>query len=251
MIQILANSLIAGSSYALVALGFSLIYGVTRFFHFTHGVLYTLGAYAVFAASSMLGLSMGAAVVLGLLVTSVTGMILEWGIYRPIRSRKAGGLVQLIASLGLYTILQNVISMGFGDDPIDLRNVPVARGLSVLGARITPSQLAIIGASLTSFVLVLLVLRYTRFGKAFRAVACDPDLAQIRGIDTDRTILGAFAVGSGLAGLAGILSALDVNMTPTMGLSALMMGIIAMIIGGTRSLAGIALGGCCWAWHRT
>lgn len=242
-LQPIANGLIAGCAYALVALGFGLIYRTTRFFHFAHGVVYTAGAYGALAAVVWLHLPLPLAIPVGIGAALILGSAMEYTVYRPLRRRGTTGLVLLLASFGMYVALQNGISLAFGDGIQSLRTGQVLEGMNLLGARVTPVQLAIVSTSLILFVLIFVVLRWTRFGKALRAVASDPELALVRGIDADRTILGAFALGSGLAGLAAILTALDVDMTPTMGLNALMMGIVAMIVGGVGSLPGMLLGG--------
>jgi branched-chain amino acid transport system permease protein len=129
----------------------------------------------------------------------------------------------------MYIVLQNTVSMVFGDDTKTLRLGIVREGLLVFGARITPVQIAIIVTSLVLVTGLWLFLRYSKMG---RAVASDPKLAAVCGIDADRVIIWAFAIGSALAGVAGILVALDVDMTPTMGMQPMLMGIVAVIVGG-------------------
>ena len=112
----------------------------------------------------------------------------------------------------------------------------------VLGARVTPTQVVIVTVSLGLTAGLTAFLRITKLGRAIRAVANSPELSDISGIDRDATILKAFAIGSGLAGIAGILGAFDTDITPTMGLNALMMGVVVVIVGGIDSIPGIALG---------
>ena len=149
----------------------------------------------------------------------------------------------LLASLGIFTVIQNIISLIFGDDTKTLRSGVIQEGINVFEARITPIQILIILVSLVLFIITALILTKTRMGKAVRAVANDPELAQIAGIDTDRVILYTFAIGSGLAAVAAILISFDIDMVPTMGFNALMMGVVAVIIGGMGSIPGAALGG--------
>jgi len=241
MYQAAANGIIVGAAYALVALSFALIYRVTRFFNFAHGATYAVGAYLAFAMVHFFGLPIWAAVASGVGGAAILGAAIQLLIYRRPMKRRASSLVLLLASLGLYIVIQNIISLVFGDDVKSL-GIACFEGINIVGIRITAVQLAIMGSSLMSFVMVSALLRYTKFGKAYRATASDPELALVRGVDTNRLVVGVFAIGSGLAGLAGILTALDVNMTPTMGLSALMTGVIAMIVGGESSLLGIVLG---------
>ena len=241
--QFILNGLIAGSAYALVALSFVLIYLPTRFFHFAHGAVFAWGAYFAYTTHVLLKLPLWVAVPLAVLMSSGLGMLLEVRVYRPMRRRGATGLVLLLASLGLYVALQNLISMLFGDETKSLRSGEVVEGIAIFGARITPIQIWIVVVSLVSFAIILAVLKFTKFGKAFKAVSSDPELSLVRGINADRIIVAAFGIGSGLAGLAAILVALDVDMTPTMGLPALMAGVVAMIVGGIGSITGTLLGG--------
>ena len=240
MLQILVNGLIAASVYTLVGIGFSLIYSVTRFFHFAHGVIFASGAYVTFFFKAFLGLPLPTSIFLGILFSSLLGCFMEICIYRPFRRTNASPLVLLLASLGLYVLLQNLLSLFFGDHIKSIRSVDIAKAIDLFGARITSIQILTICTCVISFATIILVLKKSTIGRALRAVANDPQLASVSGIDSDRVILWTFAVGSALAGVAGILVALDVYMTPTMGMNALMMGVVAFIVGG--SIQGVALG---------
>ena len=167
---------------------------------------------------------------------------MELTIYKPLRRKKASSIILLLASLGIYIVLQNVISMVFGDDTKSIRTWEVREGINVFGAYITPVQIIIIVTSIILVLIVTVYLNRVKTGKAMKAVANDSELAKISGIKSDRIILIAFAIGSALAGIAGILVALDVDMTPTMGMNMLLMGVVAMIIGGVGSIRGIVLG---------
>lgn len=125
------------------------------------------------------------------------------------RKRRATDLTLLIASLGLYTLLQNVISMVWGDDTKTMRTGEVVEGHEVLGARITDVQIMIIVASVVLITLMALILMQTKFGKTLRALANDSELAKLSGINSDRYILFAFAIGSFLAAVAAIMNSFD------------------------------------------
>ncbi|MCX5905465.1 MAG: branched-chain amino acid ABC transporter permease [Proteobacteria bacterium] len=240
--QLFINSLIAASVYTLVAVSFYLIYSTTRFFHFAHAVVFTSGAYFAYLFHILLGLPLLIAAGLSAAACAGIGSLLETGIYRPLRKIGASSMILLLASLGIYIVLQNVISILFGDDTKSMRTGDVVEGLNIFGARITPIQITIILTSIILVTLVSLFLQKTRMGKAMRAVANDPELANISGIESNRVIAVTFIIGSALTGIAGILVALDVDMTPTMGMNALMMGVVAVIIGGVGSVPGAALG---------
>jgi branched-chain amino acid transport system permease protein len=241
--QIILNGIIAGSIYSLIALGFSIIYQTTRYFHFAHGAVYTFGAYLAYFFFAQFGFSRIIAFPLACLCASCIGVICEITVYKPMRKRKATDLTLLIASLGLYTLLQNIISMIWGDDTKTMRTGEVLEGHEFLGARITDIQIAIIIVSLVLIALFAQILLRTKFGKTLRALANDPELAQLSGVNSDRYIMYAFAIGSFLAAVASIMISFDTDMTPTMGFNALVMGIIAVIVGGINSLPGAAFGG--------
>ena len=240
--QLTANALIAAGAYCLVAVGFGLIFATTRFFHFAHGAVYAWGAYLAFLFVKVLGLPLPVGAALAVVLCAGLGAAFELVLYRPLRARGASPLVLLLASLGAYVVLQNLISLFFGDQTQTLRSGVVRVGLPILGARVTPIQLVIIGAAVLLTAAVWLLLKRTRLGLEMRAVANDPALALVSGVRSSRVILATFVLGSALAGLAGILVALDVDMTPTMGMNALMMGVVAVIVGGTGSVPGAALG---------
>lgn len=241
--QFVVNGIIAGSIYALVGVSFALIYVPTKFFHFSHGAIFAFGAYIGYACHVLLKLPLGFAILLALGASALGGFGLELCIFRPLRRRGATHLVLLLASLGLYIALQNVISMIFGDETKSFRGLEAAQSIVLLGTHITQIQLCIIISAVALSFLIWVTMTFTKFGKALRAVAGDPELAEICGINVDRMILLAFAIGSAVAGVSAILIALETGVTPTMGLSALMGGIIAMIIGGITSIPATLLGG--------
>lgn len=240
--QLTVNGIVAGSGYALVAIGFALVYNVAKFFHFAHGVIFAVGAYSAFLLVNWLGLPLGASILIAVVVSAMVGCALDLAVFAPLRRRGSSSLVLLLASLGLYVVLQNLISVVFGDGIKTLRTGVVEEGTVFLGARITCIQICTVFTSIVLVFVVGLFLKVTKMGRAMRAVSSDPELARVSGIESDQVVLWTFAIGSALAGVAGILVALDVDMTPTMGMHALMMGVVAVIIGGRDSILGVAFG---------
>jgi len=238
----MVNIAIIISVYSVVAISFGVIFDISKFFHFAHAVVFTSGAYFAFLFHIIIGFPLYLAIPLACIGACLLGCMMEWFVYKPLRKRGATSIILLLASLGLYIVLQNTISLLFGDDTKSIRTWPVVAGREVLGARITDVQIIIIVAGIVLVVLVAGFLALAKTGKAMRAVANNKELADISGINSDKIILISFALGSALAGIAGILVALDVDMTPTMGMNALMMGVVAMIVGGVGSIWGIALG---------
>ncbi len=252
--QVLINSIILAGIYVIVGIGFFLIYSTAKFLHIAHGVVITLGAYFMLLSVVWFRLPLGLAVIVSLVMTTLIGCSMELGFGRTFRKRGSSELVLLLTSLGIYIFLQNVISLVFGDETRSIRTGGVQEGINILGARITPIQVVTIFTSIVLVIALSIFFKKTKIGKAMRAVANDSVLADVSGINSNAIILWAFAISSGLAGIAGILVALDVDMTPTMGMNALMTGIIVVII-GSGDISGIALGALllataqnCGAW---
>ncbi len=241
--QLLVNGLIAGSIYALIAVGFAIIYGTVRFFHFAHGAVYAVGAYLAWFTISNLGLPSAIGVVLACLAAGCLGLLFDVGVYRPLRARRSPNMVFLLASFGLFVLVQNALQLVFGTDIKSLRLGSVEEGHHFLGAVITNTQIGIVVACAFLALTATLFLERSRLGKAIRAVSDDAVAASIVGIDSERIVRVSFFLGSLLAGAAGILVSLETNIEPTMGLNAILKGIIAAVIGGIGSIPGALAGG--------
>jgi len=239
--QTFADSVLNASWIMLVATGFALIYRCARFFHIAHGAVFTGAAYFMFSLTHWLALPVSVAAPLAVVLGSLLGCEMEICVFRPLRRQHASSLVGLLASLGVYIVVQSTLSTIFGDDTKTVRTAGVAEGLLLAGARITSVQIVTFLLSVVVVSSVAILLRTTRIGMLIRAVANDPELSVVHGVENDRTILLAFALGSALASLAGILVALDVDMTPSMGLNPILLAVVAVIIGGADSTVGIAL----------
>ncbi len=240
--QILLNGIIAGSIYALIAIGFTVIYRTVRFFHFAHGIVYTAGAYFAYTFFILMHIHFVISFILAVLLASGLGVLINRLVYRPLRHQKASNLIFMLASFGVFIFLQNLIQMIYGAQILTIRTGPVKEGHHFLGAVITNTQITIIVFSIILLVLVWWFIRRTKLGKAMRAVADDRIAANVVGINPDRIITASFAIGSALAGIAGILISFESNLEPTMGFSALLKGIIASIVGGIGSIPGAVLG---------
>ncbi len=239
--QIFINILVASAYGLLMSVGFAMIFSCVRFLNFAHGATFTVGPYFVLVLTIWLKIPLIPAVLLAVGLSSVFGCTLEVLVYRPLRIRRANALILLLASLGAYLVTQNVIAMTLGDDSKTLYPRVVHEGMDILGARITPIQATAVVVALLAVGILIIALKSTKLGKAIRAIAISPELATVSGIAVDRIILVAFAIGSAFAGTAGILTALDVDMMPTMGLGPLMIAIVAVIIGG-GSIRGAVFG---------
>ncbi|RJP65217.1 MAG: branched-chain amino acid ABC transporter permease [Ignavibacteriales bacterium] len=240
--QIIINILYTASMYILFTLSIQIVYRTTLLLLFSHAIVFSAGAYITYFLNQLFNIPLLNSIILTIPSICLLGILLEIGIYKPLRQRKANSIILMLSSLGTFIVLQNLISMLFGDDTKSIRTWEVREGIQVWGAYITPVQIIIIGVSMTLLILVAGYLMLDKRGKAMRAVAADKELARLCGINSDRIIFLSFAIGSALAGIAGILVALDVDMTPTMGMNMLMMGVVVMIIGGVGSIWGIVLG---------
>ncbi|MGA2092945.1 MAG: branched-chain amino acid ABC transporter permease [Sedimentisphaerales bacterium] len=255
--QIILNGIVAGVIYVLIALGFTIIYRTVRFFHFAHGVVYACGAYvayATFAAisnqisalspqSSVIWFNWAIAVLAGIIGAGILGVLIDRLVYQPLRKKKAPNLVFLLASFGIFIFIQNLIQLIFGAQILSIRTGPVKEGHHILGAVITNIQILILVVSVSLCAALWLYIKNAKLGKAMRAVADDPLAASVVGINPEKITLVAFAIGSMLAGAAGILISLETNIEPTMGMNAILKGIIASIIGGIGSIPGAMFGG--------
>ena len=240
--QILVNGLLAAAIACISGLGFALIYRTAGFFHFSYGATITAGAYFAFLFHQWLNFPLSISLLGAIAATAGLGIWLDWMIYRPLRDRQSTSLIATLASLGIYTVIQNLISLIFGDEIKSIFQGTPLPSLNLFGAAITPIQTGILASSILLTGMIVLWMKTSDLGKAMRAQASDAMLARVCGIDSDRTIRSAFGIGSCLAGITGILIALDLDMTPTMGMNPMLMGMVAFIIGGLDRLVGVVLG---------
>jgi len=241
--HLIINGILSGNIYALLAIGFTIIYRTVKYFHFAHGVVYAAGAYLAYTLFILLNINPFISFFLSIIIAAILGVAIDRFVYFPLRKHKTSSLVFLLASFGVFIILQNLLQLIFGAQILTLRTGPVKEGHHFLGAVITDNQILIIVSSLVLFFLCWLFIQKTKFGKAIRAVSDDPIGARVVGINSEKIIMIAFAIGSALAGAAGILISLETNIEPTMGMNAILKGIIASIIGGIGSIPGALFGG--------
>lgn len=240
--QLLMNGIIAGSIYALIAAGFSLIYATNRFVHFAHGSVVAAGAYIMYTLFSLWGLPFWLAAPLAIILTAFLGALLYRIVYRPLQKRGSSNAILLIASLGLFILLENALLLIFGADVKTINFIKVSKGVELFGAIITPLQIAIVITAVTFLIALGLFIKYTKWGKIIRAVADNADLADTTGINTARVQIVGFGIGSALAGIAGILIGMEQNLEPAMGTNLIIKGFAGAIIGGVTSLPGSVLG---------
>ena len=231
LVQYFVNGLISFALIVPVGLGFWLIFRTCGFFHFAYGASITAGAYLLFIFLKN-GIHFTISIVVAIVISLVIGFIFEKVIFTLLRQHRASSLVNLVASLGLYSVVVNIIALYFGDHPKTVHTWPTIAGMSLLGATITQTQVSIILVSMLSMLCFWAIFRFSALGIRMEAVACDPYLARVVGIDVDRVYFWAMGLVSSLAGFAGIMTACDVEISPTMGMQPMLMGIVAVIVGG-------------------
>jgi branched-chain amino acid transport system permease protein len=241
--QLVLNGIIAGAIYSMVAIGFNLIYGTAKFFDLGYGVLTAVGGYAVFFLSKTLGLDIYLSVVIGVLFSGLVGYAVEKLVYQKLRKKKASNIAYLVAALGVMTALQAIIAILFSSQFQTFSDKINSSTFEIMGGVITNVQATILVLSIAIMFGLVILLKFTRFGKAIKAVSDDEEVAKIVGIDTNKIIGRVFFIGSAIAGLAGIMVGFDTGIEPTMGFSLLLKGVIASIIGGIGSIYGAVLGG--------
>ena len=242
LLQLAVNGVVVGSIYALVAVGFALIFATTRLFHFAHGGVYALAAYVIFFVKQAFKLDILVGLLFAIAIAVAVGVGIELAVYRPLRRLGATQLVILIGSLGVMIFLQNLLAMVFGTDSKSLGTGVVVEGYHFGPVTLTSLQIITVLAAVLLFVFLQLYLLKTKTGKAIRAVANNPGMAEVVGINADRIFLLAFAIGSALAAPAALLISLHTGLFPTMGMLAIMLAAIAVIVGGLGSIPGAALG---------
>lgn len=242
MEQFIANGLCKGSVYAMVALGFGLIYTTTGVFHIAHGVTYTLGAYGLFLGTVSLGFPFWAAVPLALAIAATSGVIVETFVYRPLHRKQASSPILMISSFGVYIIGVNLVAMSFGNESKVIR-IGIEDTIHFGNVILTRIQLIQLCAGILVVGTYGLFLWKTSLGRVCRAIADDAVLAEVLGVNVEGTRIMAFALGALFAGAGGILAALDVGMDPYVGLPAMLIAAVACIIGGLKRFLAPALGG--------
>ncbi|MFF5760045.1 branched-chain amino acid ABC transporter permease [Streptomyces longwoodensis] len=247
-IQLVVSGLFVGSFYALVALGYSMVYGIIKLLNFAHGDIYMLGAFAGFTVLSVGAGALGgglialiAIMIAAMAATGTFGVILERVAYRPLRS--APRLSVLITAVGASFALEYGIAVTFGPNP-QVYQIGVTGGtLNIAGARITYAQLAMMAIAVLLMIALDTLVRKTRSGRAMRAIAQDPKACLLMGVNVDRVIARTFFIGSALAGAAGVMAGayygkIDFLMGFVIGLKAF----TAAVIGGIGNLRGAVLG---------
>ncbi len=250
-LQQIINGLVLGSIYALVALGYTMVYGILELINFAHGEITMMGAMVAMAVMGALALAapglpgvlmIGAGLVVAIPVCMALGLLIERAAYRPLRH--APRLAPLITAIGVSIILQNVAMLIWGKQYIPFPDILPQGRHTLYGASITDVQIAILLLTTSLMLMLILIVQKTRLGRAMRATAQSRQVASLMGVDVNRVIASTFAIGSALAAVAGVM------VSAYYGLAHYYMGFLlglkafsAAVLGGIGNLAGAMLGG--------
>ncbi|MBD5521987.1 MAG: branched-chain amino acid ABC transporter permease [Lachnospiraceae bacterium] len=242
MLNYLINGISLGSVYAIIALGYTMVYGIAKMLNFAHGDVIMVGGYVAFCTTSYLGWPVIPAVLLSIFVCMVLGIVIERLAYKPLRT--ATSLAVLITAIGVSYFLQNVALLIWTSNPKVFPNMVTLPSLVIGEIQISSVALVTIAACIIIMIVLTLFTNKTKMGKAMRAVSEDKDAAQLMGINVNATISLTFAIGSGLAAIAGVLlcSAYPTLM-PTTGSMPGIKAFTAAVFGGIGSIPGAMLGG--------
>lgn len=240
--QLAATGLVVGGLYVLCALGWGLIYGTTLHFHVAHGAVFTLAAYYAYAGQKLLGLPLAAAVVAAIAAAALSGLLIDFLIYQPLERRGAIRTTLFIASLGLLTLIENLLAILFTPDPLRMDVGQLADAVQLGPVYLTRLHLISVACAVIGFLALMAFLRYSLWGRAIRAVSSSPEMARTVGIDLRRVHLLTYAVGSAISAPAGILLAMDVGVEPYRGTTFVLLASVAVILGGIGSIPGALLG---------
>jgi branched-subunit amino acid ABC-type transport system permease component len=237
--QVIINSVIRASELSLIALGLTLVYDLLKFANFAHTEYAVVGVYLALIFNVTLGLNIFTAVILSAILTGLVGVGIDRIVFR--RMRGAGRVVLMVTSFGLGIALRNIIRAIWGPTPLSYA-IGLQRPVTLLGVRITPVQIWIIGTAVAFMVGFHFLLHKTKLGKAMRASSDNPALAQASGIETEKIIFWVWFIATSFAGVGGILIALETYVLPYLGFAIIVPVFCATILGGIGNPYGAMLG---------
>lgn len=240
-IQFLINGIISGALIAIMAIGFWFIYRATNLFHIAHGAIYTASVYIFYSLYALRNYPLLLSFLLSLIFGILLGLAIYFVVYRPLEKKGASAGIKFISSLAIYILIVNVIALIYGNET-KIPSKGLSEGINFGNIILTKMQ----GYQFASFLAILAVsylfVQGTKTGRTIRAIGDNPILFKAIGLN-ERWVKGmVFAIGSAIAGLASILTGLDVGIDPHIGMFALLNAIVAVIIGGIKRLEGVVLG---------
>ena len=242
MLQQLINGLILGSVYALLALGYTMVYGIIKLINFAHGDIYMMGAFIGYFLITKYHMNFFVALVLTMVLTAILGVVIEFLAYRPLRNSTR--IAALITAIGVSFFLEYSMVRLVGANKHAFPKTLATVKYNLGPVSVTNVQLIILGVSIFLMLALQFIVQKTKMGKAMRAVSVDSDAAQLMGINVNSTISFTFALGSALAGAGGVLIGLYYNsVDPLMGMVPGIKAFVAAVLGGIGIIPGAAVGG--------
>lgn len=240
----LINGISLGSIYAVIALGYTLVYGIAKMLNFAHGDVIMVGGYVIFIAMTSFGLNSWISILLAVIACTLLGIVIEKVAYKPLR--QATSLAVLITAIGVSYFLQNMALLIFGEKPVDFTSV-----VNVPSLKLFDGKIVISGETSTAIVISILIvvglslfINKTKSGRAMLAVSEDRGAAELMGVNINRTISLTFAIGSGLAAIAGaLLCSAYPTLQNTTGAMPGIKAFVAAVFGGIGSIPGAMIGG--------
>lgn len=242
LIQQLINGISLGSIYALIALGYTMVYGIIKLINFAHGDVFMIGAFVGFFAITGLGWGFVPSLLLAMIICSILGVIIERVAYK--RLRNSTRIAALITAIGVSFFIEYTTIYIRGPQPEAYPNVLPNKTINFLGAQINMQALLILATSIILMILLQFIVQKTKIGKAMRAVSYDLEAAQLMGINVNTTISATFAIGSALAGAAGVIFGIYyTRIDPLMGILPGIKAFTAAVLGGIGIIPGAMVGG--------
>ncbi|MFF2752814.1 branched-chain amino acid ABC transporter permease [Psychrobacillus sp. NPDC058041] len=241
-IQQLINGISLGSIYALIALGYTMVYGIIKLINFAHGDVFMVGSFIGFYSITVFGLGFFPALILSMTACALFGVIIERIAYK--RLRNATRIAALITAIGVSLLIEYGVIYARGAQPVAYPDVFSNRSFEFLGAHISIQSILILSVSVVLMLLLQFIVHKTKTGKAMRAVSHDTEAAKLMGINVDNTISATFAIGSALAGAAGVIFGVYyTKIDPLMGVIPGVKAFVAAVLGGIGIIPGAMVGG--------
>lgn len=243
IVQQLINGISLGSIYALIALGYTMVYGIVKLINFAHGDVFMVGAFIGFYSITILHLGFLPSLLLSMAACALFGVLIERIAYKPLRN--ATRIAALITAIGVSLFIEyGTIYLRGAQPEAYPNNVVAAKTIKFLGIEVNSQSLFILGVSVALMLLLQFIVHKTKIGKAMRAVSYDMDAARLMGINVDNTISATFAIGSALAGAAGVIFGMYyTKIEPLMGIIPGLKAFVAAVLGGIGIIPGAMVGG--------
>lgn len=242
LLQQIINGIALGSVYALIALGYTMVYGIVQLINFAHGDIYMVGAYVAFFSAGTFKLPFLPTLLISMAACAALGFVIEKLAYKPVR--KAPKVTNLITAIGVSLLLENLVRIYAGPDPRSFPTMINVTSIHIGSLMINNIQVIMIAVSILLMILLQLIVHKTKMGKAMRAVSQDKDASKLMGININRTISFTFAIGSALAAVGGVMVGMAYQrIDPLMGIMPGLKAFIAAVLGGIGIIPGAMTGG--------